>query len=289
MFGWKDQFSYAQCAACGSLHLLDTPADMGRYYPSDYYSLTIPNRAAGRSGLIRAPFSRWVIASRSLLARLLAGAMREKYPFLYWMRLCNAGLGSSILDVGCGSGGLLYRMCRWGFSDLHGIDPYTQNVKIGNGLTIERASLDCICRSYDVIMFNHVLEHVPDALAALAKARTLLRPKGRILVRLPVAGSYAARTYGANWFNLDAPRHITIPSVKGMSVLAERAGLAVVVTEFDSTEVSLWMSEQYRRGVPMHGSKCGIRKTERQRLKKLTGKLNRVGDGDLGVFVLQAM
>ena len=40
MFGLRDRFLYGECRDCGSLVLLDPPADLGPYYPPDYYSLS---------------------------------------------------------------------------------------------------------------------------------------------------------------------------------------------------------------------------------------------------------
>lgn len=286
MFGWREVFSYAECPHCGSLHLPTVPADLGRFYPSQYYSLAAPARPERKGAGVRGQFARWLLASRSSIADRASRLLARKYPFLRWVRLCGASTKSAVLDVGCGSGGLLYRMRRWGFSNLRGVDPFTGNTVCESGLVVQRAELAQVEAAFDVIMFNHVLEHVADPLATLTLARDKLSPGGAILVRIPVAGSHLARHFGANWFNLDAPRHLGIPSRRGIAILAQRAGLDLVHAEYDGDEKSIIMSERYARDVPMIAPETDLDRQGRQAKARLARQLNRTGDGDLGVFVL---
>src|SRR5690242_5942688 len=41
-FGTRETFSYLECPACGSLQLEDIPADLSRFYPSNYYTQSAP-------------------------------------------------------------------------------------------------------------------------------------------------------------------------------------------------------------------------------------------------------
>ena len=38
MFGTRESFTYLQCGGCGTVQLLDVPADLAPHYPPDYYS-----------------------------------------------------------------------------------------------------------------------------------------------------------------------------------------------------------------------------------------------------------
>ena len=107
-----------------------------------------------------------------------------------------------------------------------------------------------------------------------------------MLVRIPVAGSYIHRQYGADWYHLDAPRHLVIPSVKGMQALARRARLRVVQSGFDGGEPSFLMSESYRRNIPSRQAPQPNRAT-RVRYRRWARRLNAQGDGDLGFLSLQ--
>jgi SAM-dependent methyltransferase len=285
MFGWRHRFEYATCPACGTLLLAHVPGNLADYYPGDYYSLAAPKGGMRPGGGLRRSMGRWLVESPSAIAAGLASRMARKNPFLRWARIGGAGMGSAILDVGCGSGGLLRRMRRWGFSNLAGVDPFTGVETNEPGLKIARGELAAVTGKFDLIMFHHVLEHLADPAAALRAARARLNAGGRILVRIPVAGSRAAREYGPDWFNLDAPRHLVIPSVRGLGAIADRAGLAVRQTEFDSDEKAFGFSECYRRDVPM--KEATLTPEEKKRWRKLAKELNRSGEADLGVFVLE--
>ena len=39
MFGFPDEFVYFKCSNCGCLQISEEPADISKYYPTDYYSL----------------------------------------------------------------------------------------------------------------------------------------------------------------------------------------------------------------------------------------------------------
>jgi 2-polyprenyl-3-methyl-5-hydroxy-6-metoxy-1,4-benzoquinol methylase len=55
----------------------------------------------------------------------------------------------------------------------------------------------------------HSLEHVHDPVATLRSAFQLLVPGGLLLVAVPNVESAPARWFGADWFGLDLPRHLT--------------------------------------------------------------------------------
>ncbi len=81
------------------------PADPGRYYPGEYYSL---QPVTGRSRMFTiARRARNTLAYRNPLglARALAG-MLPKFPLhtVQWFRLTGTHTRSRILDVGLGSG-----------------------------------------------------------------------------------------------------------------------------------------------------------------------------------------
>jgi SAM-dependent methyltransferase len=194
-------------------------------------------------------------------------------------------LDSAILDVGCGSGDLLRRMQRYGFTRLTGVDPYAPEDIAEANFKIVKGELSEVDGKFDLIMAHHVLEHMQDPFRALTSIRERLTKGGRILVRTPLAGSYAYRHYGPHWFNLDAPRHLNILSVRGLHRLAERAGLKVCYGGFDSNELALSMSESYKNDIPAREARAVDSRT-RRKYRKTTRRLNASGEGDTGIFVL---
>ncbi|HWA10115.1 MAG TPA: class I SAM-dependent methyltransferase [Opitutaceae bacterium] len=285
LFGWRHPAEYGECPHCASLQITVIPPNLGEYYPSDYYSLQAPPLRAKRPGLFRKAWAAWLLSGPG--GGAAASGMRRKYPFFHWCREAGCGLGARILDVGCGSGGLLRRMQRYGFSDLTGVDPYTSIEADEPGFRVMRAELTALGGGYDLIMMHHVLEHLADPKGSLGELRGRLAPGGRLLVRIPVAASETARLYGPDWFNLDPPRHLLVPSRRGMELLAERSGFRVVRTEFDGIETGYLYSENYRRDVPYTGRPPDD-PAKKKHYRRLAEAANRRGEGDQGVFWLEA-
>jgi len=173
----------------------------------------------------------------------------------------------------------------YGRAMLAAVDPYLAAEPDETGLRIARAELAAVNGKFDLITMHHVLEHLAEPVAALTLARERLRAGGRILVRIPVAGSFAYREYGADSCHLDAPRHPCIPSVRGLNYLAQRAGLRVLHLEFDGTHLVFRMSDSYRRDIPSLQAPLWNRAI-RAYYRRRAARLNREGEGDTGVFVL---
>ncbi len=280
MFGSREQFAYRECVACGSLHIREVPADLARHYPSNYYSFRPAFLKKPSLVWLRRPYARWVTADTARAERY----RYHRHAFLYWTPLCGMTLDSRFLDLGCGGGVLLSRMRNFGYADLTGADPYAPGETNEPGFRVIKAELAAIEDRFDLIMMHHMLEHVADPRRTLEAASERLRPGGKVLVRLPVAGSAAHRRFGADWFNLDAPRHLAIPSLGGMEKVAARAGLKLVHRGFDSVESGFTMSENYEHDIAGPEAKKPARSWKRAN-KRLAREMDARGEGDAGVFV----
>ena len=301
MFGRRDVFGYTACPACASVQIDQVPDDLGAYYPPDYYSMGTHREKMQASAAARVKRVLKWLRFRAAHGRPLPvqRALRRVWgepDFAPWVRLADVRLGSAILDVGSGSGYLLQQLHLVGFTDLAGADPFLEaDGEAAPGVPLWRRELAEVEGHFDVICFNHSLEHVPDPAAALRAAADRLRPGGRIVVRLPVADSYAHRTYGADWVQLDAPRHLAIPSHRGMEALAGRLGLAVTGVLYESRSFQFWGSEQYRRGIPLTDGRSYSANPDRSpftsediaRFSRHAEQLNADHDGDEACFILQ--
>jgi hypothetical protein len=138
----------------------------------------------------------------------------------------------------------------------------------------------------------HVLGHMHDPAAAVRQMADLLTDDGRVLLRTPLAESYAWRTYGTDWVQLDAPRHLHLFTVKNIEAMASAAGLRVVRTVYDSGSFQFWASEQIRMGIPLHAAESHLRdgkpftKTQLRAFRRRAAALNRQADGDQAAFLL---
>lgn len=253
MFGWKDEFQYFQCANCGCLQIASPPADLGRFYPenySGYQGRPLPQR--GLRSRIASVRDLWAATGRGFLGALINKVTPARSDTL---SLANVPAKKSmrILDVGCGSGSLLSILHRAGFKHLVGIDPlFPADAEILEGLNVRRLELDSVSESFDLIMLHHVFEHLPDGLKSLRLCRERLLPRGKILLRFPVADSDAWERYRENWVQLDCPRHLFLHTRHSFETLASAAGLTVKKWLCDSSAFQFWGSELFLRGLPLH-------------------------------------
>ncbi len=285
MFGMREPFTYLECADCGSLQISEIPRDLARFYPPDYYSMQVA------AATVHTPSHTRALAARLLTlpgGRWLATTLRDRYPFLYWAGLGQINQQASILDVGCGAGTLLRRLRRWGYRNLTGLDPYLDAELHEPGFDLYRRELADLPGQFDLVMLHHVLEHLANPRAALQQAVARLAPGGRLLVRLPLAAGPLPREYGADWFNLDAPRHLVIPSRRGLLQCFDRAGLRLVHEEYDSTPLTIFYSEGYRRNVAMRESLPPEAVPDDPAARRRIAHLNAAKEGDYGLFVLMA-
>lgn len=291
MLGTRDRFEYFECGECGTVQIGAIPADLDRYYPRDYYSIR------GGSGLELFLKSRWIrysLDGRGALGRLLTHVYGP-HPLVEWRRLAGLSRESAILDVGCGDGRLLREMERSGFTDLTGVDPYLDREYREAHLRLVDTDIHGVASRFDCVMFHHSIEHLPDPGAALGTAARLLQPGGVVLVRTPVASSYAWRTYRADWVQLDAPRHLHVLTERAMKLLAEQAGLRVSDVVHESTAFQFWGSELYARDIPYapkpsyrnRPSRKLISRKEMRMYGKRARELNARGEGDSACFYLR--
>jgi SAM-dependent methyltransferase len=296
LFDTNESFDYFRCSACGSLQINPIPLDIGRYYPPDYYSLAADEPIPSLSRLRR--FVRAARTDYYINGVHPIGWAIEKIAHRYfdlnweWFR-GHVSTRSRILDIGCGYGELLRKMHWRGFRDLTGVDPFIDKSVKADGLRIVRAQVGELDERFDFVMLHHSLEHMPNPLGTLCEVRRLLRRNGAVLVRLPVAGTWAEQHYGVNWIGLEPPRHLFVPSRKGMSELGRRAGFSVAGFWCDTNEGMLLASESFARGFSPYDREektwpylRRFTAAEINDARERAANLNRTGDGDMGCFIL---
>lgn len=295
MFGRGDRFEYRECPECRSLQISTIPDDLASYYGSGYYSLAASGPASrGVKESIRRLRDEHALFRRGGFV----GALLERafpYPELRSLsRVPGLGRNTRILDVGCGTGVLLRTLHLRGFRNLRGVDPFiARDIELAGGLRILRQELRDVTARWDLIMFHHSLEHVPNPRATLLEAAGKLDPDGHVLIRIPVVPNAAYERYGEFWVALDAPRHLFIPSIEGLRRLARSAAMRVVSVDYDSTAFQFWGSEQYRRGIPLMSPQSyrvnprAFTASEVSRWRREAETLNRQGRGDQAVIVLE--
>ena len=281
MFGTEEVFDYFECGRCGSLQIVEIPQDQSKYYPDNYCSSFYQNNKK-----VKPSFWKGLIRKAKIL-------IKKQPEFFQWLKKTKANQNSKILDVGCGSGELLFLLNNCGFKKLLGIDPYIDQTKINqNGIKIIKAEISEIKEKFDLIILHHSFEHMIEPQETLAELKKILTPKGEILIRMPIV-NYAWKKYGPDWVQLDAPRHLFVPTLKGLKLLINNCGLKLVSITFDSTEFQFLASEQYQKGISLFDPKSFTRdKTAFSFWKILKFKsratvLNKKNLGDSAFLVLK--
>ena len=98
-----------------------------------------------------------------------------------------------MLDIGCGSGRLMYvaRRAGWQGKGLELSEPMAEFVldKLGEKVLVaDFLQVEpCVISDtfFDLICLRHILEHLPDCLLAMRKLRALLKPGGHVLIEIP--------------------------------------------------------------------------------------------------------
>jgi SAM-dependent methyltransferase len=276
IYGMPGDFPAAACGGCGSLYLLTVPP-LRDYYPARYHA-----SADDHPGVLR----RWIAAARRRPQyRAWTRLMRNVQP-----RLAR---DAAIVDVGSGSGELLTSLAHHGYTDLTGLDPFIERDTSGAGVRTLRQTIERTAGAWDLIMFNHSLEHVVEPRATVAAAIARLRsPQSVLLIRPPIVND-AWRDYGIDWVQLDAPRHTFVPTETGLRRLIADAGGTLESIVYDSGPFQFWGSEWYRAGRKLDDVWRSLPLTL---LREFTGELryghrararNRAGTGDQAAFFVR--
>lgn len=294
MFGTGESFLYFQCSKCNCLQINEVPENLSDYYPRDYYSFKIVQEKKSLKNRLHLWRVNATIFNRGIISKIVHLFFPvEKYELINNLDLNKK---SKIVDVGTGNGAFfLYELAELGFSNLLGIDPFLdETIEYKNGLRILKKDFRDLEGTWDLIIFHHSFEHMPDPKIIFEKIKTLLTPKGTCMLVIPTVSSFAWKHYGIHWAQLDAPRHLYLHSIESMNKLASSTGLFVKKVLYNSTDFQFAGSEKYLQGISLKEQiqnkyKEGLfkRKFRKWKYRQMAKKLNFRGEGDQAVFFVQ--
>lgn len=210
-----DEFHAVRCRRCGLVYLNPRPApsELGAIYPDHY----IPYRFDE----YLSPFMR---RARMLMQKSKVRAVARCAP-----------REAVIWDVGCGGGFLLQCLKKYGPPawELLGVDiseTALERVR-ANGIKTRCGrfeTMDIEPESADVIILNQVIEHLDDPAAVVARARTALKPGGRLFIETPSLDGWDAAIFKKrHWGGWHFPRHWTLYNHASLRALLKRNGFRV--------------------------------------------------------------
>lgn len=213
-FTTADSFSFYRCDACEILFIDPMPVDrLSEIYPKNYYSF---HASSADSLALR--------IKRFLDTRTFKSVTRNLH-----------GNQLSALDVGGGSGWLLDGLKRAepriSYTAVVDIDPGAEAAARAGGHDFHLTTIGEFQteRRFDLILMLNLIEHVPDPIELLKKARGLLAPKGRIWIKTPNFDSLDARIFkNRSWGGFHTPRHFVIFTKESLMRHSREAGLKVL-------------------------------------------------------------
>jgi SAM-dependent methyltransferase len=283
--GLGDVFTYSECGSCGSVFLVDPPADLAKYYPPEEYVSFKGTEHQSSSWRTRAKKAALGISLGSPIPDRLASYLPKS---LQWFSGMHLSRDSAILDVGCGRGDVLQELASVGFHDLHGTDMFF-SPDPRRGFSFYPGEFKDVPGSYDLIMFHHSFEHMTDPDTVLERAKSKLNRGGRLLIRIPLADSDAYRLYGPFWAQLDPPRHMILYTNRSLALVAERAGLTIIRRFYDAGGFGLWGSELYKAGRSLTSKDSFFTSEQLKAYEAQARRNNRSRTGDSAGFILRAV
>ncbi len=160
------------------------------------------------------------------------------------LALLDAAPGTRLLDAGAGRGRFVATARAAGY-DAVGIEPSTRGTRSPFVTEVSIDEAEIAPGSLDAVTLWHVLEHLDDPRAALARISSWLAPGGTLLVGVPNIASWQALLGGERWYHLDVPRHRVHFSPAGLEALLRACGFTPVRTSHllvEQNQFGIWQS-----------------------------------------------
>jgi SAM-dependent methyltransferase len=230
-----------RCRRCASLYLDPRPneSSIGRAYEAYFTHVAADPHEAGVAGLrdtlvngylnARYGYRRDPSSSVGRLLGLVPGWPARQDKLI--RHLTPPAPAPRVLDVGCGNGDFVAKANALGWEG-QGVEPDRAAVDLARaaGLAVDVGDITDVARGpgFDAITLSHVIEHLHRPLAAMERARELLRPGGMVWIATPNARALGHRVYGRHWFGLDPPRHLVVFTPDSLMDLLRAAGFTRV-------------------------------------------------------------
>jgi len=222
----EDKFELVKCEQCQlvMLNYIPTREDISKIYPKEYFKQ--PN--------IISRFVKFILIKKEVMR---------------WKKILTSQ--SKVLEIGCGCGELLNCFYKIGKFDVVGIEQNEYICKFAKekyGLEIINADIeeyDLGEKEYDLVLMQHVLEHLKDPISVIRKIHKSLKENGYLVIWIPFFDSLEQKIFGKYWAGFDAPRHLYFFSVDKIREVLTNHGFSVKEINYSAIP-NLWIrSIQY--------------------------------------------
>lgn len=168
--------------------------------------------------------------ARRRVGQKLRGALRRLRPTRQDKFLQLLGPGK-VLDIGCGAG---HRMqppfIPFGIElSVVQAEIADRTMRVHGGYCVHGAGAEAIWDfpegHFDAVMMHSYLEHEVEVARVLAGSARVLRPGGKVYVRVPNFSSVNRRIQGRKWCGFRWPDHVNYFTPHSLKAAAARAGL----------------------------------------------------------------
>lgn len=199
--------SYVTCGECSTLYQSPMPSDeeLASFYRQNYHSMS-------DGGFLM--------------------SLRHKMRIARLRDFVNEG--SVVLDYGCGNGSFMRRAA----AALSGVEfigyeigGHKKVTHPADRVTLVEGSLADllgVLPPCQVVIMNHVIEHLPDPLDVVSALAERLLPGGYFDGQTPNAASLEHRIFDRRWSGFHAPRHTVVFSIAGLRSLLERVNFEAI-------------------------------------------------------------
>lgn len=267
-----ERFAYARCRTCGTVFLVDPPADLARYYAEDYYHFGADGEPVWKSDEPR-------MRAASYRVDLLRAHTERG-------RLIEIGAGTGAFAVTARSAGfrvstieMSERCCRY-LNEQEGIDAICSDRPLEAIAQLPAAR---------VVALWHVLEHLPNPAEVLARAAEKVEPGGVLAIAVPNPRSLQFRVLRTRWVHLDAPRHLCLIAPAALVGRGRDLGLtdvALLSNDPDGLECNYFGWVGALRSHPAIGPTSDLVSHCARAIERTVAPLERTGERGSAVTIL---
>ena len=221
MFHRPGMYRLVECEDCSMRYLNPRPtmSALARHYPDDYLCYT---NFEDEHWLLRWAFNRLQQDQARRRVRQVEAVIGR------------LAAGTRVLDVGCGRGEFMARLQRERRCLCTGIDinpSVLARVYDELGIAVVHGTFPqarCPDASFDLVAMTEYLEHEPRPRQVIEEARRVVKPGGFLAIEVPDITGPPGRWFVDDWWQLDAPRHVTFFSPQTLTLLLQECGFEVL-------------------------------------------------------------
>lgn len=226
----KEEFAFSECRDCQIVFLSERPpkSEISQYYRRNYQ----PYEA--KYNYLTELFLKWRAKQEIELFKKINKDIKD------------------VLEIGCSWGRYLKELRDSGGFNVQGVEISKEMAQKGReqfGLDIKTGELTDFnfpYESFDLIVMNHVLEHLYNPKDTLQEIFKILRPGGILMIKTPNFTSLEKKIFGKYWIIYEAPRHLFLFSADSLKNFMEKFGFKQVKLIYEKTPNNLILSLKNR-------------------------------------------